>query len=416
MSEASGATTSVLLPSARISLCVLDAELRESARSLMKDWRFARVTFDIHEGDVETAIRLYQGGAVSPDLLLVETTNIDDSFTARLEVLAGSCSEDTSAVVVGPVNDVYLYRKLIKMGVSDYLVRPIRTETLAEVIAKALIEKMGTDESRLIAFVGAKGGVGTSVLSQAAAWAVSERLAQKTVILDAAGGWSYLSVAMGTEPVTTLREAARAATSADQDSFRRMLLHPSEKLSVLGSGVDAMLDEPVGPEEVENILNRLMIQHPVVIVDLSGASAPVKRMVMHKAHEVVIVATPSLPSLRAARSLLNEIKDVRGGTDQDVELVINMKSQPGGTEVPMADISAAMGRKPVATIDFTPKLFSAVETQGKPFPQVAGGDSLMSELTPLLRKVIRTVPDGGEQTGKGDSGLLGGLLGKLKAK
>lgn len=415
MSDITGGPTSVLLPAARIGLCVLDAELRESARELSQDWRFARVTFDIHEGDVEAAIKIYQGGAASPDLLLVETTSIDESFTARLEVLAGSCSEDTSAVVIGPVNDVYLYRKLIKMGVSDYLVRPIRKDTLAEVIAKALIEKLGTTESRLIAFVGSKGGVGTSILAQSTAWGLSSRLDLKTIILDASGGWSYLSVAMGSEPVTTLADAAKAAVSPEQDSFRRMVVSPTEKLSLLASGADMMLDEVITPDGLETILNRLMVQFPAVIVDLSGASATVKRMVMHKAHEVVIVTTPTLPALRSARSLLMEIKEVRGGADKDVELVINMKDQAAGSEVSVTDITAALGRKPAMVIPFAPKIFSAVETQGKKLADIAGAEEIMAGLLGLARKVL-TFSDAPEKAVKAESGLLGGILGKLKAK
>lgn len=415
MSEATGGSTSVLLPAARVGLCVLDPDLRESARALAQDWRFARVTFDIHEGDVEAAIKIYQGGAASPDLLMVETTNIDDGFTQRLEVLAGSCSEDTSAVVIGPVNDVYLYRKLIKMGVSDYLVRPIRKDTLAEVISKALIEKLGTTESRLIAFVGSKGGVGTSILAQSTAWGISTRLDHKTIILDAAGGWSYLSVAMGSEPVTTLAEASRASMATEQDSFRRMIVSPSEKISVLASGADMMLDDVIAPESLENILNKLMIQYPAVVVDLSGASATVKRMVMHKAHEVVIVTTPTLPALRSARSLLMEIKEVRGGSDKDIELVINMKDLAAGAEVSTADIAAAMGRKPAMTIPFNPKIFTAVETHGKKLSEVSGSEDIVAGLMALARKVLKTT-DTDDKAIKTDAGFLGGLLGKMKAK
>jgi pilus assembly protein CpaE len=415
MSEHTGANTSVLLPAARVGLYVLDADLRASAKALASDWRFARVTFDIHEGDVESAITAFQGGAVSPELLMVETQNIDDSFTARLEVLAGSCAETTSAVVVGPVNDVYLYRKLIKMGVSDYLVRPLRTEVLAEVIAKALIEKLGTTESRLIAFVGSKGGVGTTALAQATAWGVSGRLAQKTIILDAAGGWSYLSVALGTEPITTMNEASRAANSVDQDSFKRMVAPISEKLSVLATGADMMLDDITTPEALEGIINHLMVSFPVVIVDLSGAAASVKRMIMHKAHEVVIVTTPTLPSLRSARSLLLEIKDVRGGSDKEVELVINMKEQSPGLEVSLADIASAMGRKPALTVPFVPKLFATAETHGKKLTDIAGAEDITTGLIALARKVI-SVSDPWEGKEKPQGSLMGQFLGKLKAK
>lgn len=414
MSESTGTHNSVLLPAARVGLYVLDPELRAAAQALTSDWRFARVKFEIHEGDVETAITAYQG-TESPEFLMVETRTIEEGFTSRLEVLAGNCAGHTSAVVVGPVNDVYLYRKLINMGVSDYLVRPIRKEVLAEVIAKTLIEKLGTSDSRLIAFVGAKGGVGTSTLAQATAFAVANRLDQKTIIMDAAGGWSYLSVAMGTEPITTLMEAARASAGTDQDAFRRMISGSSDKLSVLASGADMMLDEAITAEAFEGIVNRLMVTHPVVIVDLSGATATVKRMIMHKAHEVVIVATPSLPSLRSARSLLMEIKDVRGGSEKDIDLVINMKDQAQGFEVTAADITSAMGMKPVMTVPFNPKLFAAAETQGKSLLSMPGSDDLIAGLLTLARKVI-TAEEVVQNNTKEDGGLLGGLLGKFKAK
>lgn len=412
--ETRGANSSVLLPAARVGLYVLDAELREAARSLADDWRFARVTFDIHDGDVEDAITAYTG-VESPELLLVETKTIEEGFTERLEVLANHCSDHTSAVVVGPVNDVYLYRKLINMGVSDYLTRPIRKEVLAEVIAKGLIEKLGTSDSRLIAFVGSKGGTGTSTLAQATAWAVTTRLDQKAIILDAAGGQSYLSVAMGTEPVTTLAEAARAAGSTDQDSFKRMIITLSDKLSVLASGADSLLDDAVSPDAFEHIITKLMVTYPIVIVDLSGATALVKRMVMHKAHEVVIVSTPTLPSLRSARSLMHEIKDVRGGSDKEIELVVNMKDMAPNLEVAISDITTALGRKPVLTVPFLPKLFATAETHNRKLGEIAGAEDIVTALVTLARKVIHA-EDTPPVSGSADKSLLGGLLGKLKAK
>ncbi len=414
MNESSESNTSILLPAARVGFYVLDADLREVAKTLSDDWRFARVTFEIHEGDVETAIQAYQG-VESPELLMVETKTIEEGFAERLEVLAGNCSENTSAVVVGPVNDVYLYRKLINMGVSDYLVKPIRKEVLAEVIAKGLIEKLGTSDSRLIAFIGSKGGVGTSALAQAAAWAVSTRLDQKTIILDASGGSSYLSVSMGTEPVTTLAEAARAAGSADQDSFKRMIATPSEKLSVLATGADSLLDDATNPEAFESILNRLMVTYPVVIADLSGAPASVKRMVMNKAHEVVIVTTPTLPALRSARSLRHEIKEVRGGSDKEVDLVVNMKDQSPGLEVSLQDISTAIGCKPLLNIPFSPKLFATAETQGRKLGEISGSEDIVTGLITLARKVVQA-EEVVHASNRTDGNFLGGLLGKFKVK
>jgi len=212
----------VLLPESSIAVFSKDQETLASARALESDWRFARVVVGVEDGDIGSAIQSYQEFE-SPDLLIVQTDVIDDAFTAKLEELAGHCDEGTSAIVIGPVNDVYLYRRMIDMGISDYLVKPIAADAMAEVCAKTLVDKMGAKGSRLIAYIGAKGGVGTSLLCQAAACGVSSFMDQKTFLLDTCGGWSTMSVGLGFEPATTMIEAARASDAQDEDSLNRMI-------------------------------------------------------------------------------------------------------------------------------------------------------------------------------------------------
>lgn len=418
MNEHSGSSFSVLLPAARVGLFVLDQDTRDAAKALQDDWRFARVVFEINEGDVEAAIASYQNRE-SPDLVLVETSTIEEGFSSRLEVLAGNCSAGTAAVVIGPVNDVYLYRKLIDMGVTDYLVRPLQKEMIAEVIIKTLIERLGNPGSRLVAFVGAKGGVGTSSIAHACAVLASSKLEQKTTILDAAGGWTYLPVAMGMEPLTTLNEASRACGSSDQDSLKRMIGAVSDKLSVLATGAEGLLDETVSPEAFETILSRLMTTSPLVVVDLSAAPVGIRKATLIRAHEVVIVSTPSLPSLRTARALLQEIKTLRGGSDQDVELVINKVGEAAGLEVSAAEIQGAMGRKPTLSIAFSPKIFAGMEAQGKKITDLPEAGDVVSSLLDLLRKLLRVegLKDAVDnKKTSGSEGMLGNLLGMFKAK
>lgn len=417
MSDTQDVATNILLPAARVAFFVLDEDLRQTVEELKQDWRFARVTFDVHEGDVETAVETFRT-ALSPNLVIVETAEIEDSFTGRLEVLAGNCSEDTAAVVVGPVNDVYLYRKLIDMGVSDYLVRPVQKKILSELIAKVLIEKLGVSESRLIAYVGAKGGIGTSWIAQSSASVLAEELGEKTVILDAAGGRSYLSVAMGTDVVTTLHEAARASSSADQDSFKRMVVGISDNLSVLATGAESILDDPVSSEQFETIVNKLMSSYSVVIVDLSSAPIAISRSVITRAHDVVIVSSPTLPALRSARGLLQEVKTLRGGADQGSHLVLNMKGITQGHDVSDSDISNAMKVETELDLSWAPKVFFAAESSGKGLDEINGGKEVLAEIRKFLVNGLRFA-DSGSSTpkDKASSGsLLGGLLSKKKSK
>jgi len=378
--------TNILLPAANVDIFIRDKQTLEAARSLIDDWRFARVNLSVEEGDVETAILSYKE-TKSPTLVIIETDTTDESFISRLGELSFHCHEDTNAVVIGPVNDVNLYRSLTAMGVSDYLVRPVPQTILSEVIAKALIDKIGTSGSRLITVVGAKGGVGTTSLTQAMAWGLSERMGQKTFLMDAAGGWSTLSVGMGFDPTTTLQEAVRAAANKDEDTLARMFFQANSRLHVMASGADPMLETSVNAQQYEELCDMLMTSYPVVLVDLSGAIPSLKRTILSIAHEIVVVTTPTLPSLRAARTLMNEVKLIHGGSLSNVDLVINMEGMIPSKEVPKKDIKLALECDPSVTIPFDPRLFVGSENEGTKISGIKGGAEIIDNLLPIIGRV-----------------------------
>lgn len=407
--------TSILLPSAKVHLFLKDRETIDAARTLQDDWRFARVDVQVYEGDVETAIKTYAQSA-SPEILMVETDVTDDGFIGRLGELSGNCNENTSAVIIGPVNDVNLYRKLTAMGVSDYLVRPVPVDTLSDVIAAGLIEKLGATGSRLIAVIGAKGGVGTSALSQALSWGSSESLQQKTLLLDAAGAWSSLGVGMGFEPVGSTAEAIKAVVAKDADSLKRLLCQINDKLFVLGTGMEPMLDVPPQITQFEEILNTVMASYPVVIVDLSGAGPVLKKSILTRAHEVIVVSTPTLSALRSARALMLEIKKIHGGGDENIDLVINMLGMAPGKEVPKSDIKAALDCDPSVVINFEPKLFIGTESEGRKISSEKAGMYITKDLLPLIQKVTQKDSPASSESQSSDAGILASLLGRSKNK
>lgn len=415
MSDGDKSYTSVLLPSSGVALFTRDAETRATFEAIGKDWRFARVNLEIHEGDVDDATVMYQAQA-SPDLVIVQTDSIDGDFTEKLETLAGSCSEGTAAMVIGSVNDVNLYRKLIGMGVSDYLVRPVKQEEFSNDIAASLIERIGATGSRLIAVMGAKGGVGTTVLSEALAWAVSENLAQKTFFLDAAGGWSTLAVGMDFEPATTLADALRAAIEQNHDSLSRMFFKAGDRLTVLSSGGDVMLEDNVAPENYEYFLDHVMTTWPVVMVDLSGATPALKNVVLRRAHEIMLVTAPTLPSVRASRTLLHEIRHLRGGSDEGVDLIVNMQGLAPKHEVSRSQIEEGLERHVSAVIEFDPALFVSTESHAKKLGADKAGSAILDRLLPILRRVLHVGAVEAVNDDDGKKGGIGNILNKLKTK
>lgn len=415
MSESDTSHTSVLLPSARVTLFTRDAETRQAFEAIARDWRFARVTLDVTEGDVNTAIETYtQYG--SPDLVIIQTDEISDAFSDRIEALGGVCSENTAAIIIGPVNDVNLYRRLVGMGVSDYLVRPVKTEPLSHDIAAILIKNIGATGSRLISLMGGKGGVGVSLAAQSIAWATAGTLNQKTFLLDAAGGWSTLSVGLGFEPSTTLAEAAKAAAESRTDSLTRMIHQASDKLFVLSSGGDVMLEDNASADHYEKLLDYLMAIYPIVIVDLSQSGAALRRVALKKSHKILLLTVPTLPSVRATRTLLQEIKDLRGGNNDAVDVIVNMQGYSTKNEVSKTQIEQGLDRRIAAILPFVADTFAAAESQSKKMQQDKEGASITDKLLKIVRGALGNT---GSDTARDDDDKksgIGGLLTKLKAK
>jgi len=150
MSEKQDKNFETLLPAARVAVFSSDSKTHKTVNAIADDWRFARVQFGVVEGDVAAAIDAYQNED-TPDLIIIQSDDVDESFTDALETLAELCDDGTTALVIGPKNDVNLYRSLIDMGVEDYLVRPVKPDVLSEAVGRILLEQVGAGGSQLIA-------------------------------------------------------------------------------------------------------------------------------------------------------------------------------------------------------------------------------------------------------------------------
>lgn len=390
--------TAVLLPAARIDCFVVDDKTAATVKTLAADWRFARVQFDVVREGIDAAISAY-GQAPSPELIIIETTDIGESFIEQLGALAGVCAAGTDAVIIGPTNDVHLYRNLIGMGVKDYLVRPVKEDDLVAVMAKALVDRRGLSASRLVTVIGGKGGVGTTSISQLLAWDIAENLQQKTTLMDAAGSAGSLGIIYGVEPSTSLAEAVRTGIGGSEDDMKRIIQASTDNLSLLVCGGDPILTDSPDADQVEALVNRIMQKSPVIVMDLSGAMLSVQKRMLARSNHVVVVTTPILSSLRNCRTILGEIKHVRNNL-KEVDLVINMQGIAGSEEVSAADIKDALDLEPAAVIPHAPKVFVAGETAGKGFAENKAATGFLQLLMNVATRAAGAGPGAAIAEGK----------------
>src|ERR1700742_3272289 len=172
-------------PVPRISIHAF-VEFPDSGAALQRagaDRRLAKAHLTVQLGGIGAAVEHYNG-VVTPNLLIVETRLNGQAALDELDRLAHVCDPATKVIVVGRVNDVELYRELMRRGASEYLVAPLSPMHLIEVISGLYLQPGAAPIGRVITVIGARGGAVASTIADNVGWCIAEELHINTAIVD----------------------------------------------------------------------------------------------------------------------------------------------------------------------------------------------------------------------------------------
>jgi pilus assembly protein CpaE len=357
-------------PVPRISIQVFH-EFPDTAAALQRagaDRRLAKAHVELHPGGMNGALEYFKSNA-TPNLLVVETLGQGAAVLAELDQLAEVCDEATRVIVIGRVNDVQLYRELVRRGVSEYLVAPLNPLQLIETISGLYVKADAPPIGRVTVFAGARGGTGASTIAHNTAWCVAEGLRINTAIIDLDLPFGTAGLNFNEDPGTGVADALAAPERLDDVLLDRLLIKCGEHLSLFAAPatVDRVYDAE--PMAYESVIDQVRSATPCVIVDLPHAWSQWTRQTFVAADEIVLVATPDLASLRNTKNMLDLLRGQRPN-DTPPRLVLNQVGVPKRPEIPLKDFAAAVGVEPTAVIPFDPLLFGTASNNGQMLAEV----------------------------------------------
>ncbi len=283
---------------------------------------------------------------------------------SELDELAQSCDAGTKVLVIGHVNDVVLYRELLKRGVSEYMVAPITPGQLMESLSDLYNDPNADPVGHVFAFIGAKGGVGSSTICHNVAWTLSEVLKASVVIADMDLAFGTTGLDFNQDPIQGIAEALSSPDRLDEVLLDRLLTKCSERLSIFAAPVVLDRDYDLTPDACETVIDVVRQNVPYVAVDLPHSwSAWTKRLLL-QADEIVITAAPDLANLRNAQNIVDLVKTARKN-DTMPHLVINMANMPKRPEILPKEFETALGLKTLAVIDFDCEGFGQAANNGQ---------------------------------------------------
>lgn len=365
-------------PIPRISVQAFCEEptLAAAVQVAAEDRRFAKVHVSVHMGGAAAAVANYQANP-TPNLIVLESAAPQMVLLAELDRLAECCDPGTKVVVVGHVNDVILYRELLKRGVSEYLVAPVQPMQLMESISNLYNDPESDPVGHVFAFVGAKGGVGSSTICHNAAWTLSEVLKINVVIADLDLAFGTTGLDFNQDPVQGIADALATPERLDEVLLDRLLTKCSEHLSIFAAPVVLDRDYDISADACELVLDVVRQNVPYVAVDLPHTWTSWTKRVLLQADEVVITAAPDLANLRNAKNVIDLMKQSRKN-DAAPHLVLNMSAMPKRPEISVKEFEAALGLRAIAAIEF----------DAESFGQAANNGQMIEEFNPKAKAVM----------------------------
>jgi pilus assembly protein CpaE len=332
------------------------------------DRRLSKAHLTVQLGGLQAAIEHYRG-QVTPNLLVVETRLQGQEALAELDSLAEVCDSETKVIVVGRVNDVELYRELMKRGASEYLVAPLNPLHLTEVISGLYLDPKADPIGRVISFIGARGGAGSSTLAHNVGWCVAETLRINTTILDLDLPFGTMGLNFNEETTQGVADALTAPERLDDVLLDRLLHKASDHLSLFTAPALLEREYDAPHTAFEAVIDSVRQMSPCVIVDLPHLWTRWVKETLAASDDIVIVATPDLASLRTTKSVADVMKQLRPN-DEPPKLLLNQMGIPKRPEIPVKDFAESVGIAPSLVIPFDPALFGQAANNGQMLTEV----------------------------------------------
>src|SRR5277367_6253304 len=376
-----------IAPAPRVSVQAF-CETVETAAAIQaagEDRRMARAHLRIQMGGLVAAIEAYRNSP-TPNVIILESESRHEDILGGLDELAPVCDASTRVIIIGRMNDVGLYRELVRRGVSDYMIAPVGALQVVRTVCGLFSAPDAKPVGRVIAVVGAKGGVGASTIAHNIAFSIARDLTLDAVVTDLDLAFGTAGLDFNQDPPQGIAEAVFSPDRIDNAFIDRLLCKCTDHLSLLAA--PATLDHvyDFGADAFESIFDSLRATVPRVVLDVPHQWTGWTKQTLVGADDILIVAAPDLANLRNTKNLYDFLKTARPN-DQHPRYCLNQVGVPKRPEIKAADFAKALESEPVAAIPFEPQLFGAAANNGQMIAEIAASHrtaEMMRQLGQLL--------------------------------
>jgi pilus assembly protein CpaE len=280
---------------------------------------------------------LVQPTAKQPDVVVIDLR--DQSHLPGALPLLKRQHPSTGVVIVAARLDPSLLLEAMRSGVNEFVCEPIDAAELEAAIARVLGQRrVVTAPGQVFAFVGAKGGVGTTTAAVNVATALA-RLPGKgeTLFIDLHVAHGDAAVFLGEEPRFSIVDALENTHRLDETFFRGLTTKTKTGVQLLASA-DRVMATPVDVRKIRTVLDFATHLYRHIVLDVPRSDAAILDA-LEGVSRIVVVTNQELATVRSTSRMAASLRN-RYGKDK---VIVVMSRSDRLAEIRQEDIERAVG-------------------------------------------------------------------------
>ena len=227
-----------------------------------------------------------------------------------------------------------IYESALEVGARDVLPLPASLEAYSTKVPAAVawtqvvhhrVEGVAAEQQRQIgrgvAVVGAKGGVGTSLLALLLARELAHRAPTCLIDLDLRNG--DLAAYCGARPRRSVADLVGVGENIGRRELDEASFPVPGGIMLLAAPKYGEAGEAMGEPQIRRVIQATRYQYAAIVLDCGSRLDDVQAAALDFADEVLVVATPDIPSLRAARRLHESMERLDIARSTPLSLILN---------------------------------------------------------------------------------------------
>lgn len=276
----------------------------------------------------------------------------------------------------------------MRVGYKEFVVLPDDSEQLRSVVHDAAYGDNEEIDGLVIAMIGAKGGVGTTVLTAhlAAEFAAIHRVLAVDMDFNAGDMATMLDI----NPSDSIVDLLPRADRIDERMLTGAIGVHRSKAHVLGQPSEGAPSVEVNGDDVYSILLTAAGVYQYVMIDCGSYLDDAVITALHVADTIILITTPDVIAVRDAHKKLAAL-EYHGIDRERVKIVINRMHR--NAYVLEEDIEKNLGVAPAGTVTEDTKLINQAINDGKLVRDI----NRRAECARDISSLVSLLTDGGDE-------------------